>query len=197
VQLLRHGETCAGERFCGSTDVALSSLGWAQMRTAVQTDRFEQIVSSPLLRCLAFARELGERTGAPCRVDDDWRELYFGRWEGRTARELMQTDREALTSFWADPLRHAPPQGESLVELEARVMRAWSRVRAEACSGATLVVTHGGPLRVLRARVAGLPVSAALACDVPHATLLEIPYAWSADAPSTALGRQDGSCVPS
>jgi alpha-ribazole phosphatase len=108
----------------------------------------------------------------------------------------MQTDPEALTGFWTDPLRHAPPQGESLVELEARVMRAWARVRAEACAGSTLVVTHGGPLRVLSARVAGLPVSAALASDVPHATLLEIPCAWSADVPSTALGRQDGSCAP-
>ena len=52
LDLLRHGETELGGGLRGSLDDALTALGWAQMRDAVQgKGPWDRIVSSPLQRC--------------------------------------------------------------------------------------------------------------------------------------------------
>ena len=56
VDLLRHGEPDGGQKFRGSVDDPLNVRGWEQMRTAVGNYReWEVIISSPLIRCAAFA----------------------------------------------------------------------------------------------------------------------------------------------
>jgi alpha-ribazole phosphatase len=174
AQLLRHGETEGGARYFGSTDVGLSATGWQQMRATVAGSCWDLIVSSPLQRCADFAWTLARELGARCRFDADWREMSFGQWEGRSAAELLETDGERLRRFWADPSLQSPPGGEPLSELHLRVMAAWQRVVYDPDSGRMLIVTHGGPIRVLRAVASGLALSALLSIDVPHAALVSI-----------------------
>ena len=60
IDLIRHGEPEGGVRIRGSRDDPLSDIGWSQMWSAVgQAKPWHEIVSSPLSRCAAFARELG------------------------------------------------------------------------------------------------------------------------------------------
>ena len=174
IQALRHGETCAAGRYCGRTDVALSARGWQQMRAAVAGRSWERIVSSPATRCLAFARELALAAGRECEIDADLRELDFGRFEGRSAAEILASEPAELAAFWRDPLAHPPPEGEPVPALVARVLRAWERIRA-APARSTLIVTHGGPLRVLCALRDGRPTDQLLQIEVPHAVLIELP----------------------
>jgi alpha-ribazole phosphatase len=174
VHLLRHGETCGGARYLGETDVALSAKGWEQMRAAVAGRCWDLIVCSPLQRCAAFAGALAEELGARCRHDADLREMSFGEWEGYSAAELLQRDAERLRRFWSDPSRYAPPGGEPLAQLHLRVMAAWERIASDHCAGRALIVTHGGPIRLLRALQSGIALSALLSIDVPHATLIGI-----------------------
>ena len=104
IDLLRHGETERGGGFRGSLDDALTAHGWQQMRDAVAlAGPWDVLVSSPLQRCAAFARELAADRRLPLRIEPELRELHFGAWEGRSAAELMSTDAEALGRFWADP----------------------------------------------------------------------------------------------
>ncbi|NIU60591.1 MAG: histidine phosphatase family protein, partial [Pseudomonas stutzeri] len=71
--------------------------GWQQMRDAVAlAGPWDVLVSSPLQRCAAFARELAAERRLPLRIEPELRELHFGAWEGRSAAELMSTDAEAL-----------------------------------------------------------------------------------------------------
>jgi alpha-ribazole phosphatase len=174
VHLLRHGETEGGARHWGGTDVALSPRGWQQMRDAVAGRSWDLIVSSPLRRCAAFAETLARALGVPCRFDADLREMSFGEWEGRSAAELMQTDAEDLRLFWADPSAHTPPGGESLAQLYARVVAAWQRIATADVGERVLIVTHSGPIRLLRAVQAARPLSALLSIDVPHGALVSI-----------------------
>jgi alpha-ribazole phosphatase len=174
VHLLRHGDTEGGARYWGVTDVALSAKGWQQMRAAVTGYSWDLIVSSPLRRCAAFAQALAQELGATCRLDEKFREMGFGEWEGCSAAELMQTHAEQLRGFWSDPSLHGPPGGEPLVALRSRVMAAWQRiVRDEGC-GRVLIVTHGGPIRLLRAAQSGTPLRELMSLDVPHASLIGI-----------------------
>ena len=92
IVLIRHGET-DGEssvRFHGSSDVALSEAGRAHLRAAARTLRgevFDLVVASPLRRSWEAAWIVSG--GAPVRLEEDFREIAFGRWEGLTAGERI------------------------------------------------------------------------------------------------------------
>jgi alpha-ribazole phosphatase len=180
LECLRHGETHGGARYCGSTDLELTARGWQQMRAATEGRVWDRIITSPLRRCADFALELADRLALPCARDADWREMHFGDWEGRSARELLQSDAGALERFWADPVAGAPPGAESLTQLRWRVLAAFERaiensaVRGNAQPERILVVTHGGPIRVLHAAQSGLPLQSLLRLEVPHAALVTV-----------------------
>ena len=174
VQLLRHGEPEGGARYWGGTDVALSRKGWEQMRAAVAGRSWDRIISSPLRRCSAFAEALASQLGVGCLLDAQLREMSFGGWEGHSAEELMQTDADGLRRFWSDPSAYPPPGGEPLSRMQTRVMAAWRRIVGGAEHARTLIVTHSGPIRLLRAAQSGTPLSALLTIEVPHAALVSI-----------------------
>jgi alpha-ribazole phosphatase len=184
VQLLRHGETEGGARYWGATDVALSASGWRQMLAAVDGRAWDLIVSSPMRRCSAFAEPLARDLNVPCRLETDLREMCFGAWDGRSVAELMESDAEALCLFWTDPSAHTPPGAESLAQLQLRVMAAWRRAVTEGARRRLLIVTHGGPIRLLRAAQSAIALSGLLSIDVPHGAMVDVECA------------DDGSVVP-
>lgn len=173
IHLLRHGETEGGLRYCGRTDVALSDTGWRQMWTSVEgAAPWRMIVSSPLARCAVFAQELSERRGIPLSLDVRLRELDFGEWEGRTAAELMASESDTLTRFWRNPLGHPPPGGETIQALQARVLAAWREIIG--WREPALIISHGGPIRVILAHASGHPLANLHEITVPHAALLPV-----------------------
>jgi alpha-ribazole phosphatase len=171
LSLLRHGLTQTAGRYCGSTDVELTDEGWRQMEAAAGVQAWERIVSSPLRRCAAFAAQVASRLALPVTYDRDWREMHFGDWEGHSIEELSKSDAAALERFWADPLAHPPPGAESLAALQQRVLAAHARI---AGLPRTLVVTHGGPIRILLGQRDGLSLSALAALHVPHGALIAL-----------------------
>ena len=173
ISFLRHGVTTAGNRYCGSSDVALSEEGLAQMWEAVNGRRWQRIVSSPLQRCAVFARLLAQRLEVSCLEDSRLREMHFGEWEGYSAAELMERTPEVLGAFWNDPLAHPPPGAESLPALRARVLTLWHELKAEAGDEGILLVTHGGPIRILLAEQSSRPLSHLMEIEVGYAQLFD------------------------
>ena len=171
VELLRHGEVDGGSRFRGHTDDALTSIGLQQMRAATDGRHWDRVISSPLVRCAAFAKEYARRYSTPLSFDARLMEMHFGDWEGRTAAELMQTDANALTRFWNDPLHNTPPGGEPLVQFQTRVLDAWNDIVTEYPAQRVLIVTHGGVIRVLLCHVFEVPMSRWHEFEVPHGQL--------------------------
>ncbi len=105
IDLIRHGEPEGGTRFRGWQDDPLSEQGWSQMRQAVgEHNPWQQIISSPLLRCAAFAAELSGRLELPMTTEGRLQEIGFGEWEGRRAAELYQESPDAVGNFWRDPV---------------------------------------------------------------------------------------------
>jgi broad specificity phosphatase PhoE len=171
VDLLRHGETAGGTRYRGRTDDPLTPEGWQQMRTATARGEWDRIVTSPLQRCRAFAAELAATRGIDLEVDPRLQEMDFGSWEGRTAEELMAEDRDALLRFWADPVAHPPPGGETLAALSLRVLDAWADLASGGRGARVLVVSHGGPIRVILGHLSGIAPAALITIQVPHGSL--------------------------
>ena len=170
IELLRHGDT--GQRsYRGQLDDPLSEAGWAQVRAAVAGRDWDRIVSSPLVRCAAFARELAAQRKLPLRLDARLAEYHFGAWQGVPIATLAAREAAALESFWADPQAHPPPGGEPFAAFRARACAALDDIAAQGDGARVLVVTHGGVIRLLRCVVEARPFGAMANLAVANASL--------------------------
>lgn len=170
IYLLRHGETTAGAAFIGSTDAALTEQGWQQMQLAVNNSHFERIISSPLRRCAIFAEWLGSAQGISVVYEARWREIDFGNWEGYTAAELMQTEAEALQQLWTEPETFVLPGGEAIADFRRRVLAAWSD-HGSGNNSQTLIIAHGGVIRVLLSALYPERYGSIMQIEVAHGSL--------------------------
>ncbi len=186
LDLLRHGEVQGGACFRGGSDDPLTGLGWEQMRRATaEAPAWTRIHSSPARRCADFARHLAETCGAPLTLVDAFGERQFGAWEGRAAHQIPAAE---LAGFWNDPAVFTPPGGEPFADFRARVLRAWSELETTS-EAHSLLVTHGGVIRVLIAAVLRMPDEAALLLEVPHACLTRIRLPAAPGRPSLMFHR--------
>lgn len=175
IGLLRHGEVEGGDRFRGRTDDALTAGGLARMEAAVAASGgWQQVVSSPLVRCAGFTRDYARRHAVPHSLDARLMEMHFGAWEGLTAAELMATDPDALARFWNDPLHNTPPGGEPLPRFRARVLDAWRDILLAHARERVLLVTHGGVIRVLLCQIMRASLAQVLNVRVGHGQLYRV-----------------------
>jgi alpha-ribazole phosphatase len=175
IELLRHGEPVGGRRYRGKLDDALSEKGWQQMWHAVGARAdWQQIVTSPLLRCRAFAMALGERHGLPVEVDARFAEVGFGSWEGRTRQELEAETPGQVRRFLQDPVRNRPPGAELLDDFTCRVQEGFDNVLQAYAGQRVLLVAHAGVIRTVMAQVLGIPPAVMYRIHVANAGLTRI-----------------------
>lgn len=131
VHLLRHGEVEGWGRreVRGHVDTPLSPDGRAQHAAlaawfTAHEPRPDLVLCSDLSRCRDLGERLAAATGAPLRLLPALREQHMGAWEGRTWQEINAELGERVNDYWADYVQAAPPGGESLAALAARVRAA-------------------------------------------------------------------------
>jgi adenosyl cobinamide kinase/adenosyl cobinamide phosphate guanylyltransferase len=107
----------------------------------------------------------------PIELNQDLREMHFGAWEGRTAAHLAVIDGEALTRFWQNPIKYTPPGAETLAQLQSRTLRTLKAVLTQYRHQRLLLITHGGPIRILLCQALGKPIEKSLQIEVPPASL--------------------------
>ncbi len=170
VDLIRHGQPVGGRRYRGQTDDPLSEEGWQQMwRTVGDCREWDHIVTSPLQRCSAFARELGRQRGIPVSVDPRLMEVRFGVWEGHTPDELRGCDPEVLVRFYHDPVRERPPGAEPLTDFFDRVTSGFGALLEQYLGRHLLVVCHAGVVRMIVAHILHIPLQSVYRIQVASA----------------------------
>jgi alpha-ribazole phosphatase len=175
IDLLRHGACEGGEIFRGSTDVPLTELGWQQMRDTLAAHQgWQRIVCSPLQRCRLFAESLADRERLPLTVCDDLRELHFGDWEGRRIVDVQSEHGESLRSFWNNPTRFTPPNGEPMEQFRTRVLGAASAILQSHRGEHMLLIAHGAVIRQLLCDWLQMPMTAFSSIAVPYAGLSRV-----------------------
>lgn len=178
VDLIRHGEPQGGSLIRGrGIDHPLSELGWRQMREAVG-DRapWHQIVSSPMARCRPFALELASRHRLPCVVEPALHEIMMGAWEGYRADEVAAAEPLAYEAFRRDPVRHRPPEGETLEALAERVGAVVERLVSQRSGRHLLIVAHAGVTRAILGQALGAVPSVWYRLRIDYAGLSRIRY---------------------
>jgi alpha-ribazole phosphatase len=162
--LVRHGITDwnAAGRFQGQADPGLNEIGQRQAAAIgerLSGETLASIYASDLRRAWQTAQAIAafhdlDITPEPC-----LREVHFGEWEGLTYAEIQQRHSQELAAWQANLLRFAPPGGESLARLAARVEIALERIQRDQANQAErtiLLVSHGGPLQALLCLALGL-----------------------------------------
>ncbi|HCB14131.1 MAG TPA: histidine phosphatase family protein [Gammaproteobacteria bacterium] len=172
VDLLRHGEPEGGQKFRGAIDDPLSPCGWEQMRAAVGDYReWDTIISSPLIRCAAFAQALAHQLDRPLEVVEEFTEISFGVWEGRSVADVHETDPQALRRFWHDPIAYPIPGGEPVIDFDQRIAQAWTRLLECYQGRHVLLVAHGGVIRMVLRQLLEMPVRRIWRIEAPFASL--------------------------
>jgi alpha-ribazole phosphatase len=149
ITLIRHPRPDVTPGTCyGRSDLALAEDAAAcAARLRAQLPPDAPLFTSPLRRCRDLAMALHPRPT----IDDRLVEMDFGAWEMRAWNDIPRAEIDAWS---AAPLDYAPPGGEPVAALRARVRDfiAARRHLAEA-----IAVTHAGVMKLFAAEVLGLP----------------------------------------
>jgi len=151
IDLIRHGEPEGGRAFRGhSINDPLTEKGWQQMWDAVGEDApWDQIITSPLERCQAFAEALMDVYNIPCDTVDDFKEVGFGSWEGRTPDEIKSENLKEYQDFYNDPIKCRPKGAEALNKFIKRVTTAYTKTVEKYKGKHILIVAHAGVNRAI------------------------------------------------
>ena len=159
VTLIRHLPTQGNrdKKYIGWTDEPIIT-GLKTKKIAFETN---QIIGSDLTRCKETAKQLF--SGVPYTENVNFRECSFGDWEQKTYDELKE--KVQYRNWLNDPRQIAPPNGESMEDMESRVLQAFLETieRLEQ----PVIVTHGGPIRFLLTKFANIEESF-WDWEVPH-----------------------------
>jgi alpha-ribazole phosphatase/probable phosphoglycerate mutase len=172
IDVIRHGEPVGGRKYRGRIDDPLSEKGWAQMRAAVgEYAGWQQIVSSPLLRCAEFAQALARKQAIPLHMESRLQEVGFGDWEGKTSAEITAADPALIFKFKRDPITYRPAHAEPIADFYQRVSSVWDELTAQFSGQHVLIVAHAGVIRMIVAHVLGMPPEHAYRIQVGSAAI--------------------------
>lgn len=159
IDLIRHGEPLGGSLYRGhSIDDPLSETGWQQMWQAIgDYNQWQQIISSPLLRCSHFAEQLAEKNNIPLQIEADFKEVGFGSWEGLTREQVKQKNLQEYVDFYNDPVNKRPAGCEDLKLFIQRVISSYNTIVEKFKGQHVLVIAHAGVIRAILAHIVSAP----------------------------------------
>lgn len=157
--LVRHGDTDAlGKYLAGSIpNCHLNPKGKLQVKRLSMTLAeipIRAIYTSPLERAVETAEEMAIPHDLCPIHDPALGEMRFGGWEGKKFSELDQD--ETWQEFNEVRSMVRPPEGELMLDVQARMLEAADRIRRAHQDGIIALVSHADPLRALIAYFMGI-----------------------------------------
>ncbi len=129
-------------------DVLLSAAGIEQGKrlAAALADRgIAGVKSSPRARARQTAEMIASRLGKSVEIRAEFDETDFGAWSGRSFNSLQDDRRWKRWNCEREACR--PPGGESIHELQNRVLAGLGCLAAAHPGASIVVVTHAEPIR--------------------------------------------------
>jgi alpha-ribazole phosphatase len=162
IWLVRHGQTQLNKerRYQGAVESPLTLYGRLQTEALARRLRrtpFTVAIASPSERARLTAEAIVAGRGVPLLSDARWAETRHGRWEGLTYAQARERFPEEVSRRFADPLSGRAQGGESLAEVQDRVLDAWAELLRERPGGRILVVTHATPIQLVLCAISQLP----------------------------------------
>ena len=181
LYLVRHGQVEGhGEpRYNGQTDVALTDLGREQyhiLKERLSENPVSACYTSDLTRCRTGAEIICRQFGIEPVPRTELREVNIGVWEGLTWQQIQSRWPEEWKARLADLVNYRVPEGENLLDVNARVIPILKEALQRHTGQEILFVAHGGVNRIILLNAIGAPLSAMFNIEQSYGCLNIIDY---------------------
>jgi broad specificity phosphatase PhoE len=139
--------------------VALNSTGLQQahlLAERFERERISCVQSSPRLRARQTAQSIATKLELPVEIVPDVDELDTGAWTGLPFDELAKDPRWHRWNAARGSAR--VPDGETMRELQDRVLGHLAYVRTGHPNGRVVIVSHAEPIRAVLLHYKGIPL---------------------------------------
>ncbi len=175
--LIRHGETgVIGKAIVGrSPGFHLTPEGHTQaasMAESLAREKIDLICSSPMERTRETAEPLARRLNRTIEIAQELNEVEFGDWTGGTLDRLETQPRWRRFNAYRSGTR--PPGGESMLEVQLRIVGLMQRLCEEHPDRGVALVSHGDVIRAALMHFLGMPIDLFLRLEVSPASVSNV-----------------------
>jgi broad specificity phosphatase PhoE len=177
--LIRHGETewNVTGRYQGQADPPLNAQGVAQSyELAEQLDEtgLDVLYTSPLKRAAQTAQIVVDRLCIPLSIEPRFMEIHQGDWQSRLRAEINQLYPDLFRRWESEPWEVSPPNGESLSQVQYRVITALEEIIDTYPNQCVGIVTHRIPIALIKVHYQGLERDIVRSMQLPNIYFEEI-----------------------
>lgn len=168
LSVIRHGQTFDNldGTIQGQQPGQLTELGVCQARDVAQLvskEVHDALYSSDLARCVDTARHILDLTPLPFTTDKALREKAFGIYEGKPSSSVKWDRFQSGNNY-----KQRIPGGESFYDLFDRVSTYINGLLVRHHNDNLIVVTHGGPMRIIKSACDDIPLSELTHQSIPN-----------------------------
>ncbi len=154
ILMVRHGEIPSNVEkvYAGKSAERLTPKGVAQAEIVagkLKDLHLRALYSSPIQRAIQTAEIIGKKSSKDVIVEDAFRELELGPWEGMSENDIAQKYPEEWAVWNSNPAELKLPGREMLHELMARILEGLKHIYQNAEKQNVVIVTHVAIIRVL------------------------------------------------
>jgi probable phosphoglycerate mutase len=124
--------------------------------TRLAGSHFDAIYSSPLERAVETAQAVAEPHSLEVQIRKGLGEVQYGDWNGQSLRKLFKKPLWRSVQIYPSGTRF--PGGESIGEMQARVVAALDEIRSAHPDGIVAAVAHADVIKAAVAFYAGVPL---------------------------------------
>ena len=176
IIFVRHGQTSWNlqGKIQGQTDIPLDELGETQTKllcSRLIKEEIDIVFSSPLERALNTALPTSNyhKIGVVCTLLLS--ERNFGVLEGFKPKEINADKKKKIILEKTINPSYRPKKGESLNDLQSRILDFFSFLNCMSNSLSILCVTHGGVLDLIYRKAMNKPINSARTWVIPNTAI--------------------------
>ena len=139
--------------------VHLNEEGRAQAQALgerLARSQLDAVYSSPLERALETAQAVAAPHGLEVQIREGIGEVQYGEWNGRSLRELAKKPLWRSVQIYPSGTRF--PSGETIGEMQARVVEALDEIQSAHPKGIVAAVAHADVIKAATAFFVGVPL---------------------------------------
>lgn len=153
IIIVRHGQSEANKSasFSGQNETPLGESGKIQAKAvakALENEKIDVIYSSPLSRAYDTALPTATQKGLTINKIDDFKEVFFGEWEGKDKNYLKANSPDYLR-WVAQPAYFVPSNSEGFPKAGIRFYNKLKTLAKENEGKTIAIFCHGGIMLAL------------------------------------------------
>ncbi|KHO62459.1 phosphoglycerate mutase [Thermoanaerobacter sp. YS13] len=164
LYIARHGQSewNLHNKMQGVQDIDLTPTGLKQaelLASRLKNEKIDCIYSSDLKRAYITAQIIAKEFGLKVQKIPELREMSFGIWEGLTSEEINELYKEIYTLWKTNPVKANIEKGETLEEVQKRMLKKTLEIVKENDGKNILIVSHGTSIKALILGLLGIDLS--------------------------------------